>query len=75
MAKKFGNMGFDSLRADPNVWMRPAKTKDMFEHYKYILIYVDGIFVVSKRGIEIMRDLLQNRTYIYTLGPIYNQRN
>ena len=57
MAEKFDQMGFESSRADPDVWMRPATTEDGFEHYEYIMTYVDDILVISNTAMKIMREI------------------
>ena len=57
MDKKFDEMGFESSHADPDVWLRPAITEERFEHYVYILTYVDDILVVSERAMCIMKEI------------------
>lgn len=57
MAEKFDAMNFESSRADPDVWLRPATTNDGFEHYEYIITYVDDILVVSTRAMDIMKEI------------------
>lgn len=45
------NMGFESSKADPNVWLRKAarKGKDgtTEEYYEYMLVYVDDLLLVT----------------------------
>jgi hypothetical protein len=40
-------MGYIPCKADPDVWLRPAKNLDGTEYYKYLLTYVDDCLVVS----------------------------
>ena len=63
MAKTLRDAGFESSRADPDVWMRPATKPDGFKYYEYVLIYVDDILAVSGDPKAIM-DYLESK---YTL--------
>lgn len=49
------HLKFTSCPADPDVWMRPAKTKDGSEYWEYVLLYVDDVLIVSDRGEEVLR--------------------
>ena len=40
-------IGYTPSKADPNVWMRPAIKSDGTEYYKYALVYVDDVLVIS----------------------------
>ena len=40
-------MGFKSSITDPDVWMREATKIDGEGYYKYILIYVENLIVIS----------------------------
>jgi len=63
MAASLREAGFDSCKADPDVWMK-ASVKPNGEHYwAYVLCYVDDILVVSHNPKEVM-DFLSSR---YTL--------
>ena len=35
------DMGYKSCQADQDLWLWPATTKDGFDYYEYILVYVD----------------------------------
>ncbi len=41
------DLGFESTRADPDVYRRPAE-KDGFTFYEYVFVYVDDLLVLSK---------------------------
>jgi hypothetical protein len=42
------DLGFESCKADPDVWMRArVRDEDHFEYYEYVLIYVDDIMCIS----------------------------
>jgi hypothetical protein len=61
-------LGFTSCKADPDVWMRPAKKEDGFQYYEYILTYVDDCLVVSHNPKQIV-DTLQDE-YKYRLKDV-----
>jgi hypothetical protein len=41
------SMEFISFLADPDVWMCAAVKENGFKYYKYLLVYVDGILILS----------------------------
>ncbi|KAG7370183.1 reverse transcriptase RNA-dependent DNA polymerase [Nitzschia inconspicua] len=42
------HLGYESCKADPDLWMKPrTRLDDGFEYYSYVLIYVDDILVIS----------------------------
>jgi hypothetical protein len=47
MAQTLREAGFESCRADPDVWMKPRITPGEVKYWEYVLIYVDDILVVS----------------------------
>ena len=57
MAEKLDNLGFVTLAADPNVWMRLAVKASGKEYYQYILVYVDDILVISMAAKDILEDM------------------
>ncbi len=44
------SMGFISSLADPDVWYIADCKPNGFEHYTYILVYVDDILVISHQS-------------------------
>ena len=47
-------LGFESSKADPDVWMRPAVRSDGSEYYEYVLLYVDDCLVISENGKRVL---------------------
>ena len=41
-------MGFESCKADPDVWIRPGTRDDGTEYYQYVLLYTDAILAVME---------------------------
>jgi Reverse transcriptase (RNA-dependent DNA polymerase) len=50
-------MGYIPCKADPDVWLRPAKKPDGTEYYEYLLTYVDDCLVVSHDPKQIINSL------------------
>ncbi len=51
-----GHLGFTSSHADQDVWFRPSKRATREEYYKYILLYVDDVLVISDHADKILRN-------------------
>ena len=49
-------LGFESCKADPDVWMRPAVKADGSEYWEYVLLYCDDALVISENGEKVLRD-------------------
>ena len=47
MAQTLREAGFESCRADPDVWMKPGVKPGGTKYWQYVLIYVDDILVIS----------------------------
>jgi hypothetical protein len=50
-----GHLGFTSSRADPDVWLRLSKQTTGGEYYKYVLLYVDDVLVISEHADKVLR--------------------
>ncbi len=50
-----GQLGFTSSRADPDVWVRLLKQSTGEEYYKYVLLYVDDVLVISEFADSVLR--------------------
>ena len=50
------HMGFESSRADPDVWFRQSKKKNGEDYYEYLLLYTDDVLVISERAESVLRD-------------------
>ena len=47
LASLLQDIGYTPSKVDPDVWMRPAIKSDGTEYYKYALVYVDNVLVIS----------------------------
>ena len=47
-----------TFQADQDVWLRPATTKDGFDYYEYILVYVDDLLHASHNPDESMQQIM-----------------
>ena len=45
------------MKADPDVWIRPAVKPDRSEYYEYIMCYIDDILSVSHDAKSILQSL------------------
>ena len=52
------DMGYKPCRADQDVWLRSATTKDGFDYYEYILVYVDDLLHASHNPDESMQQIM-----------------
>jgi hypothetical protein len=41
-------MGFESCKADPDVWLCPALKADGTKYYQYVLLYSDDILAIME---------------------------
>ena len=48
--------GFNSCRADPDVWMRAATKHNGEEYFEYVILYVDDCLVISNNPEAILRE-------------------
>ena len=51
------DLGYTNTLADQDVWRRAATTKDGFEYYELVLIYINDILCVSHKPKETMDSL------------------
>jgi hypothetical protein len=65
LAQSLSDMGYQSTRADPDVWIRAAFKPDGFEYYEMVLVYVDDILHLS-HDIKPTMDALRR---LYELKP------
>jgi hypothetical protein len=47
LASLLTDLGYESTRADPDVWICAAVKPDGFEYYEMLLVYVDDILVIA----------------------------
>jgi Reverse transcriptase (RNA-dependent DNA polymerase) len=57
LAKVLADLGFESTKADPDVWICPAEGPDGFKYYKMLFVYVDDILAVSHKGKEVLEEI------------------
>ena len=69
MANKLDEIGFKSIPAGPDVWLRPAIEPDGEEYYEYVLMYVDDILEISIDPTEILKSM-EGKTVKYNNGKI-----
>ena len=62
--KAMEEMEFQSCKADPDVWFRPATKSDGTEYYQYVLLYTDDILACMEEPEGFIRDELNS---IFTL--------
>ena len=50
-------LGFESFRANPNLWMRESVQKDGVTKYAaYVLLYTDDCLVMRDQGKSVLRN-------------------
>ena len=57
-------LGFQSCKADPDVWFLPSTKSDGTDYYQYVLIYTDDILAIMEEPERLLRDELGN---VFTL--------
>ena len=51
-------MGYNPSLDDPDLWIRPMKiSSDDFEHYDYVLLYVDNVLSISDDPTEVLHNI------------------
>ena len=50
-----GQLGFTSSRADPDVWFRLLKEMTGEEYYKYALLYINDVLVISENAESVLQ--------------------
>ena len=57
IGRSFGGPGFESVKADPDVWIRLAVRDDGFEHCEMVFVCIDDILAVSHRAKAIVDEI------------------
>ena len=57
MARKLNEIGFQSIPADPDVWLRPAVKFNGEDYYEWFLMYVDDILAISMDPTAILNSM------------------
>ena len=50
------HLGYESCKADPDVWMRAATKSDGSSYWEYVLLYVDDALCISENAERVLRD-------------------
>ena len=51
LAQTLRDLGYESSKADPDVWLRKAVKENGFEYYEMLLfVYIDDILALSHRA-------------------------
>ncbi len=60
------------MNADPDVWFRPSKQATGVEYYKYFLLYVDDVIVISEHAEKVLRDEIGEQWELReaSIGPL-----
>ena len=53
-------LGFESCKANPDVWFRPSNKADGTRYYQYVLLYTDDILAIMEEPERFLRDELGN---------------
>jgi len=64
-AEVLRELGFQSTRADPDVWIRAAQRPDGFKYYEMLFVYVDDVLAMSHRA----REVIDSIGEIYKVKP------
>lgn len=59
LANVLRDLGYESTKADPDVWIRPAMRDDGFEYYEMLFVYVDDILSVSHKAKERIAEITE----------------
>lgn len=52
------HLGWESCKADPDLWYKPEiRKEDGFAYYAYCLLYVDDILVVHADGVRALKEI------------------
>jgi hypothetical protein len=59
LAQILQNLGYQSTKADPDVWLRKATKDDWFEYYEMLFVYVDDILTLSHRATNAIEEITE----------------
>ena len=57
LAEVLFSLGFESTRADPDVWIRAAARSDGHKYYEMLFVYVDDILAVSHKAKDVIEEV------------------
>jgi hypothetical protein len=69
---RMGHLGFTSLRANPDVWFWPSKQATGEDYYKYVLLYVDDVLVISEHADKVLHNKIGQQFVLHeeSIGPL-----
>ena len=72
--KAMEDMGFQSCKSDPDVWLRPAVKQNGTDYYQYVLLYTDYILdIMEEPETFIRKDLFSQSVKIMkTMNLVMN---
>ena len=56
-AKALDSVGFQSTKADPDVWIRAARKTNGDQYYEMTIVYVDDVLVLSTEAAQVIKDI------------------
>jgi hypothetical protein len=59
LAQILQDLGYESTRADPDVWLRKAAKDSGFEYYEMLFVYVDDILALSHHAKEAIHEITE----------------
>ena len=60
MAGTLREASYESCKADPDIWMKPKTKPNSEKYWKYVLVYVDDILVMSHQP-KVVMDYLASK--------------
>ena len=51
------HLGFESCKADSDIWMQPAQKENGTTYWEYVLLYIDDALCISDNGKNIIRNI------------------
>ena len=72
------DIGYTPSKSDPDIWMIPAIKSDGTEYYKYSLVYVDDVLVIScvpMKTIEGIKFIFKLKGYISEPTNMYLRKS
>jgi hypothetical protein len=57
LAQLLQDLGYTSLKANPDVWLREAIRDDGHNYYEMLFVYVDNILALSHRAEDVMKEI------------------
>ena len=55
------DVGFQSCKADPDVWLCPSVKEDGTDYYQYVLLYADDILAIMEKPEKFIREELTEK--------------